>query len=115
SPEFGRAMGMTPVPDAGKAVTFTYLGLSTGGFISGWMSQVIRSRRKVLAMSVGLTALGIGLYFLPGARPPAVVYGLCFGLGVACGYWSIFITVASEQFGTNLRATVTTTVPNFVR
>jgi hypothetical protein len=27
----------------------------------------------------------------------------------------VFVTVASEQFGTNLRATATTTVPNFVR
>src|SRR6185437_16236424 len=102
SPEFGRAMGMTPVPDAGKAVTFTYLGLSTGGFISGWMSQVIRSRRKVLALFVGLTALGIGLYFLPGARSTCGVLRLGLGLWVGCGYWSIFITVASEQFGTNL-------------
>ncbi|XXY44656.1 hypothetical protein WME91_32095 [Sorangium sp. So ce269] len=37
------------------------------------------------------------------------------GLGFATGYWAMFVTMASEQFGTNLRATGTTTVPNFVR
>jgi MFS transporter, putative metabolite:H+ symporter len=115
SPEFGREMGVMPVPDAGKAVTFTYLGLSSGGFLSGWISQVIKNRRRVLALFIGLTALGVGLYFAAGAKSSAMFYWLCFGLGIAGGYWSIFITVASEQFGTNLRATVTTTVPNFVR
>jgi MFS family permease len=115
SPEFGRAMGMTPAPDAGRAVMFTYVGLSAGGFLCGGISQSIRSRKKVLGWFIGLTALGVGLYFLPGAKSLTVFYALCFGLGVASGYWSIFITVASEQFGTNLRATATTTVPNFVR
>ena len=115
SPEFGREMGMTPVPDAGKAVTFTYLGLSTGGFLSGWLSQAIGNRKRVLALFIGLTAAGVALYFAPWAKSSGMFYALCFGLGVAGGYWSIFITVASEQFGTNLRATVTTTVPNFVR
>jgi MFS family permease len=115
SPEFGRATGMSPVPDAGKAVMLTYVGLALGGIISGWLSQVLRTRRRVLALFIGLTAVGVALYFMPGARPSPVFYALCFGLGIAGGYWSIFITVASEQFGTNLRATVTTTVPNFVR
>ena len=36
-------------------------------------------------------------------------------LGLATGYWAVFMTIAAEQFGTNMRATVTTTVPNFVR
>lgn len=115
SPEFGKAMGMTPAPDAGRAVVFTYVGLSAGGFLSGWISQWVRSRKKVLAWFIGITALGVALYFVPGAKSLGVFYALCFGLGIGGGYWSIFITVASEQFGTNLRATATTTVPNFVR
>ena len=69
----------------------------------------------MLALFIGLTAAGVALYFAPWAKSSGTFYALCFGLGVAGGYWSIFITVASEQFGTNLRATVTTTVPNFVR
>ena len=115
SPEIAKATGMHPVPDAGRAVVFCYVGLSAGGIVSGWLSQWLRSRKKVLALFVGLTAVGVGIYFLPGARPLGSFYALCLALGVACGYWSIFITVASEQFGTNLRATATTTVPNFVR
>ena len=115
SPEIAKATGMHPVPDAGRAVVFCYVGLSAGGILSGWLSQWLRSRKKVLALFVGLTAVGVGIYFLPGARPLGSFYALCLALGVACGYWSIFITVASEQFGTNLRATATTTVPNFVR
>jgi MFS family permease len=115
SPEFGREMGMTPVPDAGKAVTFTYLGLSAGGFLSGWMSQAIGNRKRVLALFIGLTAVGVALYFAPWVKSSAMFYALCFGLGVAGGYWSIFITVASEQFGTNLRATVATSIANLVR
>ena len=55
------------------------------------------------------------LYFAPFAKSLSVFYALCFALGVATGYWAVFVTVASEQFGTNLRATATTTAPNFVR
>ena len=106
---------MHPLPDAGRAVVFCYVGLSVGGIVSGWLSQLLRSRKKVLALFVGLTAAGVAVYFLPGPKPLGSFYALCFALGVAGGYWSIFITVASEQFGTNLRATATTTVPNFVR
>ena len=42
-------------------------------------------------------------------------YGLIFGLGITCGYWALFMTSAAENFGTNLRATVTTAIPNLVR
>ena len=115
APEIARATGMHPLPDAGRAVVFCYVGLSVGGIVSGWLSQWLRSRKKVLALFVGLTAAGVAVYFLPGPKPLGSFYALCFALGVAGGYWSIFITVASEQFGTNLRATATTTVPNFVR
>ncbi len=115
SPEIAKATGMHPLPDAGRAVVYCYVGLSVGGIVSGWLSQLLRSRKKVLALFVGLTAAGVAVYFLPGPKSIGSFYALCFALGVAGGYWSIFITVASEQFGTNLRATATTTVPNFVR
>jgi MFS transporter, putative metabolite:H+ symporter len=115
SPEFGRAMGMATPPNAGRAVMFTYIGLAIGDFASGWISQWVKSRKRVLRWFIALTALGIAIYFMPGAKPLAVFYGLCLFLGIATGYWAIFVTIASEQFGTNLRATTTTTVPNFVR
>ena len=115
SPEFGRTMGMVPAPNAGQAVLYCYVGLSLGGLASGWLSQVTRSRKRALAWFIGATALGVAIYFLPGAKPLWAFYALCFGLGIATGYRAVFVTVASEQFGTNLRATATTTIPNFVR
>ena len=115
SPEFGRTMGMSPTPSAGQAVLYCYVGLSLGGLASGWLSQVTRSRKRALAWFIGATAAGVAIYFVPRAKPLWAFYALCFGLGIATGYWAVFVTVASEQFGTNLRATATTTVPNFVR
>jgi len=115
SPEFGVAMGMSPAPSAGRAVMFTYIGLAVGDLTSGWLSQYIGSRKRVLRWFLALTALFVGIYFLPVAKPLPAFYALCFALGFATGYWAVFVTVAAEQFGTNLRATATTTVPNFVR
>jgi MFS transporter, putative metabolite:H+ symporter len=115
SPEFGRAMGMDPAPSAAKAVMFTYIGLAVGDFSSGWLSQVLRSRTRVLRWFLSLTAACVAVYFLPWPRSVQAFYLLCLALGFSTGYWAVFVTVAAEQFGTNLRATATTTVPNFVR
>jgi MFS transporter, putative metabolite:H+ symporter len=115
SPELGSALGMRPAPAAGRAVMFTYIGLAVGDFASGWASQVMRSRTRVLRWFLTLTATCVAIYFLPWPRSLGAFYALCFALGVATGYWAVFVTVAAEQFGTNLRATATTTVPNFVR
>ena len=94
---------------------FCYLGLVFGDLSSGLLSQVLKSRKKVVLLFMLLTLAGIALYFLQGSRSPGFFYGVCLALGFASGYWAIFVTVAAEQFGTNLRATVATTVPNFVR
>jgi predicted MFS family arabinose efflux permease len=115
SPEFARALGATGPVSAGNAVMFCYLGLVFGDLSSGLLSQALKSRKKVVLLYMLLTVAGIGLYFLQGSRSPDFFYGVCFALGFGSGYWAIFVTVAAEQFGTNLRATVATTVPNFVR
>ncbi len=115
SPEFGSAMGMVTPPNAGRAVMFSYMGLAIGDLASGWVSQWVRSRKRVLRWFIGMTALGVAIYFAPGTKSLGAFYALCFFLGIATGYWAVFVTVASEHFGTNLRATATTTVPNFVR
>ena len=115
SPEFARALGATGPVSAGNAVMFCYLGLVFGDLSSGLLSQALRSRKKVVLLFMLLTLAAIGLYFLQGSRSPDFFYGVCFALGFGSGYWAIFVTVAAEQFGTNLRATVATTVPNFVR
>jgi predicted MFS family arabinose efflux permease len=115
SPEFAKSLGTTGTVSAGNAVMFCYLGLIFGDLSSGLLSQVLKSRKKVVLLYLLLTIAAVALYFLQGSRSPEFFYGVCFVLGFSVGYWAIFVTVAAEQFGTNLRATVATTVPNFVR
>jgi putative MFS transporter len=115
APELGRAMGMTQPPSASRAVLFCYAGLAVGDLGSGVASQLLRSRKKVVAAFMALTAVMMVVYFSVGGRSLFAFYACCVGLGLATGYWAVFVTVASEQFGTNLRATATTTAPNFVR
>jgi MFS family permease len=115
SPEFGRAMDMPALPQAGRAVMFCYIGLAIGDFASGALSQLIRSRNKVVGLFLLLTAVTIAAYFTVAHISLPVFYLVCLLLGVAAGYWAVFVTIASEQFGTNIRATATTTAPNFVR
>ncbi len=115
SPEFAKSMGVTGTVAAGNAVMFCYLGLVFGDLASGLLSQFLRSRRKVVGIFLLITIAGIGWYFLASGVTPAHFYAICAFLGFGSGYWAIFVTIAAEQFGTNLRATVATTVPNFVR
>ncbi|NTU97402.1 MAG: MFS transporter [Chlorobiaceae bacterium] len=115
SPEFAVELGITGAVSAGNAVMYCYLGLVFGDLSSGLLSQLLQSRRKVIFLFMLLTVGSVALYFLQGPRTPGFFYAVCGMLGFASGYWAIFVTVAAEQFGTNLRATVATTVPNFVR
>ena len=118
APEFGEALGIKgPEPlSAGLAVFWCYFGLVFGDFASGTLSQVLRSRNRALQIFLVFCALlvGIYLYGLRGATP-TTYYMVCFVLGISVGFWALFVTVAAEQFGTNLRATVATTAPNFAR
>jgi MFS transporter, putative metabolite:H+ symporter len=115
SPEIGKALGMAPAPEASKAVMWAYAGLAVGDLSSGALSQLVKSRKRSLLVFLLLTVLTVAVYFLVGPTSLVVFYAVCSALGFANGYWAVFVTVASEQFGTNLRATATTTVPNFVR
>lgn len=115
SPEIGKALGMAVVPTPGGAVMWCYIGLAFGDFGSGYLSQRLRSRKKAMALFMALTALLVLICILGRGMSSTMFYALCFGLGVSVGYWAVFVTNASEQFGTDIRATVTTTVPNFVR
>ncbi|MCS6917188.1 MAG: MFS transporter [Chitinophagales bacterium] len=101
--------------EASKAIMYHYAGAATGALFCGLLSQYLRSRKKALFYFLAADALGVFAYFLLTGSSAAVFYLYCFLFGVANGYWSVFITVASEQFGTNIRATVTTSTPNFVR
>jgi predicted MFS family arabinose efflux permease len=116
SPEFAQALGVTGPVSAGDAVALFYGGLVVGDVSSGVLSQLIRSRKKVVTGFLAMLVVAYGLYFLLGrGASPAGFLALVGLLGFTSGYWAIFATVAAEQFGTNIRATVATTVPNFVR
>ena len=115
SPEFGKAMGMQVLPNAGEAVKYTYIGLALGDLASGTLSQLWQSRKKVVYLFLALTALTIAGYFAIAGISLSLFYLCCGLMGLAVGYWAVFVTIASEQFGTNIRATVTTTTPNFIR
>lgn len=115
SPEICKELGATDIVSAGEAIFWAYAGLAVGDIASGIVSQWLRSRKATLWIFHGASAILILVFLLSMGMSPAYYYGICFLLGCSVGYWAIFVTVAAEQFGTNLRATVTTTVPNFVR
>lgn len=115
SPEIAKALKIQGTITAAHAIAFTYVGATCGSFASGFFSQRIRSRKKVLSAFIFFTFAAMIAYFFATGQPEATFYFIILLLGVGIGYWAVFITVAAEQFGTNIRATVTTTVPNFVR
>jgi len=115
SPEIARALRIQGAITALHAVQFAYLGLALGGFASGFLSQMLGSRKKIVFGFILLTLAALAAYFLAGGQSTAVFYAIILLLGFGIGYWAVFVTIAAEQFGTNIRATVATTVPNFVR
>ena len=112
---FGPLVGLKNVVN-GKAVMYAYIGLSFGDLLSGILSQVLKSRKKVVKLYLIFTAL-VTLYFLVVLESCTLetYYFMCFLLGTGAGYWAIFVTIAAEQFGTNVRSTAANTIPNFVR
>lgn len=115
SPEIAKEMNMNDLVKSGHAVMWSYLGLSIGDLTSGLLSQYFKSRRKSVALFLTLTIFTCAIYLTLNSPSLPFFYFVCSLLGFATGYWAVFVTIAAEQFGTNLRATVATTVPNFVR
>ncbi|HRI02046.1 MAG TPA: MFS transporter [Saprospiraceae bacterium] len=101
--------------DSAYCIMTCYIGLSVGDLFCGWLSQMMKSRKKVVLIYLTVNILLILIYLFVKNISSTQFYFLIFLLGCCTGYWALFVTIASEQFGTNIRATVTTTVPNFVR
>jgi len=101
--------------DSGKAIMFAYAAIAVGDILIGFVSQYFKSRKKALFIFYGLTVLSIIFYFSPANSSDATMYFACTVLGFSTGFWAIFVTMGAEQFGTNLRATAATTIPNMVR
>jgi MFS transporter, putative metabolite:H+ symporter len=115
SPEIAVALGVDGNANAGNAVMACYIGLTFGDFISGYLSQKLKSRRGVTGMFTVFAFVMFLVYINMYSVGTTAIYTACFFIGLACGYWVVFITICAEQFGTNLRSTVASTVPNFVR
>lgn len=117
SPEFAseKLLNIQGKINGGDAIMYAYAGITIGNFLCGWLSQVIRSRKKAVFYFILLTAVGFILYFTAKGTSPAYFYATMVLTGIGTGFWAVIITMASEQFGTNIRATVTTTVPNLIR
>jgi MFS family permease len=115
SREISLDLGITGPVDPGRAILFCYVGLSAGSLASGAFSQYVQSRRTALIAFISLLAGANFVYFFSRGISPDAFYLICSLIGIAGGYWAVFIQVAAEQFGTNLRATVATSVPNLIR
>jgi MFS transporter, putative metabolite:H+ symporter len=116
SGDFGKRMGIKEPIDPGKAIMYAYAAISIGDVLIGFVSQWLKSRKKALFLFYGITALFMILFFTVLRNGTASsLYWVCAGLGFGTGFWAIFVTMGAEQFGTNLRATAATTIPNMVR
>ncbi len=114
-PELAKALSVEGVVTGSKCIMWAYIGLSVGDISSGILSQQLRSRKKAVAAFLTMTLALILVYVNVQAWSSFSFYALCTALGFSVGYWAVFVTIGAEQFGTNIRATVATTVPNFVR
>lgn len=116
SSEFAREFKIVEKVDPGKSVMFAYIGLSIADFLAGLISNWLKSRKKALYFFYSITIIGIIAFFTLLKNSSAdAMYLSCFVLGFGSGFWALFVTLGAEQFGTNLRATAATTVPNMVR
>jgi MFS family permease len=116
APEIFVSMGVTHFkPDAGKSIMYAYLGITAGDLASGLLSLYLKSRKKALAAFMIMTFASIILYFKTAVISEYHYYVVVTIIGFATGYWAVFMSTAAELFGTNIRATATTTAPNFVR
>ena len=115
SDKFAELQGIKEPVNPGQSIMYAYIGLVAGDLISGYLSQLLRSRKKVVLMFLILNCIFISVYLFLNNFGLTYFYFICGMLGFANGYWAVFVTNASEQFGTNLRSTVTTATPNIIR
>jgi MFS family permease len=114
SNQFAPALGISTI-DPGKAIMWTYIGISVGDFSSGFISHWLKSRKKAIFYMMFFTLVGIVMMLFGNTNTENKYYFYCTWLGLGTGYWAMFVTLGAEQFGTNIRSTATTTIPNIVR
>lgn len=115
SKEFGEYFGLDGPVEPGKAVMLAYVAIAIGDLLIGFLSNALKSRKKALYIFYALTVISIVLFFMQRGGTVTTMYAICAFMGFGTGFWALFVTMAAEHFGTNLRATAATTVPNMVR
>jgi hypothetical protein len=115
SNKFASLMNVKGAVDPGKGIMVAYAAISVGDIAIGFISQGLKSRKKSLWLFHIITAIAVIAYFNLQGQTSTAVYWVCLFLGLGTGFWAMFVTMAAEQFGTNIRATVATTVPNMAR
>lgn len=115
TPEFARAFGMNEIPETGFAIVISYTFISLGDILCTFLSQLLKSRKKALAIFLWISLAGILVFLLFPGQTPLAYYWHCAIMGIGIGYLSLLVTFVSERFGTNLRATATISAPNFIR
>lgn len=115
SDKFAEKMFGSTSLDSGRSIMFAYSGIAVGDILIGLVSQQLKSRKKALLLFYTLTIFFLVFFFSPYNTSNTTMYAVCAALGFSTGFWAIFVTMGAEQFGTNLRATAATTIPNMVR
>lgn len=115
SNRFARELYGSTAIDSGRAIMYAYVGIAVGDILIGLVSQYLKSRKKALYVFYTLTILSGIFFFSSLNNNDSTMYMVCLALGFSTGFWAIFVTIGAEQFGTNLRATAATTIPNMVR
>ncbi len=115
SDRFGKAMFGSTTIDSGRSIMFAYAAIAIGDILIGLVSQYFRSRKKALLLFYILCMISLLFFFSSYNNSETSMYIICAALGFSTGFWAIFVTMGAEQFGTNLRATAATTIPNMVR
>ena len=115
SNEFGKALGIAEAVKPGLSIMWCYVGLSMGDLCSGFLSHWLESRKKAVFYLMIFTLIFSAVYLYAGINKATHFYAVAGCLGFGIGYWAMFVTIGAEQFGTNLRATAATTIPNMVR
>ncbi|MFN5418533.1 MAG: MFS transporter, partial [Flavobacteriia bacterium] len=113
--QFGTALGLKGEIKPGMAIMWAYIGISAGDFLSGFISHYLKSRKKAILYMMYFTLVGVSLMLFFPYKTAGMYYFYCVWLGLGTGYWAMFVTVGAEQFGTNIRSTAATTIPNMVR
>jgi len=115
SDRFAKALYGSTTLDSGKSIMIAYLTISLGDTLMGFLCQRLKSRKKGLMVYYILGVIFSILFFSHLNNSDARMYFISGGLGFSMGIWAAFVTMGAEQFGTNLRATAATTIPNMVR